>query len=140
MTENLAELESTFRAYLDVIGNPALDSSIRSTDLRHMRFWYPYYANVVSALSEGKTPTIEKRTLKEVNAQSQLDYATMSDRRITHDLRQAHEIIVENILKLPTDIEIPYKSRTKFTKSRYIDVLIDHWKTHIKYLSNHLEA
>lgn len=134
MPIDLSKLIEAYARYLKAVTDTELPESDRRIDLKHMRFWYPCYADVVLAVARKERPKIERRTLTEINTQSQYDYEHLTDAQILADLDQAHKTLVDNLPLIPKEILIPYRKSTKYSVERYVDTLIDHLRMHWEYL------
>ncbi len=133
---DLSALRSGFDGYVRAVLDPGLSGEERRTDLKHMRFWYPYYADVVTDVAELRKPRVEKRTLKVINSQSQIDYEPYANDQIVADLKAAQEAILLNLPRVPPDRYIPYKKGSRYLPDEYAAVLVAHLRMHWEYLEN----
>lgn len=131
---DLSALRSGFDRYMHAVLDPELSGEERRIDLKHMRFWYPYYADVVTDVAELRTPRVEKRTLKVINSQSQIDYEPYANGQIVADLKAAQETILLNLPRVPPDQHIPYKKGSQYFPEQYAAVLVVHLRMHWEYL------
>jgi hypothetical protein len=99
-----------------------------------MRFWYLYYAGVVLAIAQKDKPAVERRTLIEINAQSQIDYEPLTNSQIMKDLDIAHKALVDHLPAIPNGSLVPYRKSTKYSVERYVETLVDHFHMHWEYL------
>lgn len=134
MSLNLLPLKEAFNAYVASVTNPELSAEDRRIDLKHMHFWYPYYAAVVTSVAAGEKPQVEKRTLNQINTQSQIDYEHLSNEQLLANIQNAQATVVKLLPKIPVEELIPYKRGSNYTPEKYADVLITHLKMHYKYL------
>ncbi|MCC3650880.1 hypothetical protein LIX60_05190 [Streptomyces sp. S07_1.15] len=134
MALDLSALRSGFDRYVHAVLDPELSGEERRIDLKHMRFWYPYYADVVTDVAELRKPRVEKRTLKVINSQSQIDYEPYANGQIVADLKAAQETILLNLPRVPPDQHIPYKKGSQYFPEQYAAVLVVHLRMHWEYL------
>ncbi len=137
MTIDINELDNAYKRYIESVTNPSLSEKDRRIDLKHMCYWYPYYAGVVEAVANNEKPKIERRTLTEINAQSQLDNEHINNSQILHDLDEAQKTLILYLPKIPADKHVPYRKSTKYLPERYLDTVVDHLRMHWEYLDKY---
>ena len=128
------KLDKAYKRYIESVTSPSLSENDRRIDLKHMRYWYPYYAEVVEAIANNKKPKAERRNLTEINAQSQIDYQHINNAQILHDLDRAQNILLKNLPRILMNALIPYRKSTKYSPERYADTLVHHLRMHREYL------
>lgn len=134
MTVDISELNKAYKRYRERVTNPSLSEDDRRTDLKHMNFWYPYYASTVEVVAEGKKPSVERRTLTKINAQSQIDYDDIASANLLAEIKRAHQTLIKYLPTIPLDTPIPYRQSTSYPPERYAAVVADHLRMHWEYL------
>lgn len=128
------DLDQAFNKYLHALSDSMLPKPEYRTDLKHMYFWYPYYAAVVRSIAIGEQPSVEKRKLKEINEASQDDFEKYSDDLLLSKIKEAHTALLKYLPQIDEDTEIPYRRNTSYSRDQYIATLIDHLRMHWEYL------
>lgn len=79
-------------------------------------------------------PSVERRTLKDINTRSQTDYDHLSNAEVRADICAAQKTILNYLPRISHDVKIPYTRRNSYTPQEYADTLTTHVRMHWEYL------
>jgi len=117
------------------IANPEtfqVDDWTAKDTLGHIAFWHESFARNVRALSVGRQPKVLDGKYPDLNQQGVEQSRAMSVGQIAGRIKRAQRVIRRDIIKLPRDLQIPYRKGSRsYLPDEHIISVRDHIVAHL---------
>ena len=117
------------------IANPEtlqVDDWTAKDTLGHIAFWHESFARNVRALSDGRQPKVLEGKYPDLNQQGVEQSRAMSVGQIAGRIKRAQRVIRRDIVKLPGDLQIPYRKGSRsYLPDEHIISVRDHIVAHL---------
>ena len=135
LLKQLDEAVDSIIGVVKKIENPEtlqVDDWTAKDTLGHIAFWHESFARNVRALGDGRQPKVLDGKYPDLNRQGVEHSRTMSVGQIAGRIKRAQKIIRRYMVKLPSDLQIPYRkgSRSSLPDEHIISVR-DHIVAHL---------